>query len=68
MLEEQNSVLTKQVEDTEKPACQNCASKLENTSNKLHQVGTRQCQRKVGSVALHIFIHTYIIIIIIIFI
>jgi hypothetical protein len=53
MLEEQNSVLTKQIKDTENPACQNCASSLENTSNKLDQVGTRQRQRKVKSAALH---------------
>jgi CII-binding regulator of phage lambda lysogenization HflD len=42
VLEEKNSVLTKQLEDTKTPACQNCVSSLENTSNKLEQGNVRE--------------------------
>lgn len=47
ILEKQNVLLAKQLEDIDKPSCQNCATDLKNTSRKLYEVGTRQRQRKV---------------------
>ena len=55
MLENQNFVLTKQLEDAGKPACSNCINTLENTSRKLDQVGTRQRQRKVTNAVPNIY-------------